>query len=344
MKSTNTVLTALLLGAASGLAYGISKRVPRYSFSGRAVLITGCSRGLGLVLARQLAMQGARLALLARDRGELSRAETQRRDLGAEVLSLPCDITRQEEVNDAVEQVLHRFAGLDVLINNAGIIQVGPLEHMTISDFEQSLAIHLYAPLFCTLAALPAMVRAGQGRIINIASAGGKIAMPHLLPYTAGKFAMVGLSDGLRAELRKNNIRVTTVCPGLMRTGSPRHAVFKGQHRREYAWFAIGDSLPLLSLSAERAAAQILQACRRGDARLVIGLHTKAAILLNELFPGAAAMMTAIANRLLPTPSTRGNGDSHFGHESESALSQSWLTKLSQTAAIQNNEVPLGKA
>src|SRR5437868_7107466 len=121
---------------------------------------------------------------------------------------------------------MRRFGRVDVLINNAGIIQVGPLEHMSITDFEQSLAIHLFAPLYCTLAVLPAMIRQAQGRIVNIASVGGKIAVPHLLPYTAGKFALVGLSDGLRAELRKSNVRVTTVCPGLMRTGSPRNAVF----------------------------------------------------------------------------------------------------------------------
>src|SRR5436190_6533704 len=141
---------------------------------------------------------------------------------------------------------------------------------MTVKDFEDALAIHLFAPLFCTLAVLPHMRRARQGRIVNIASVGGKIAVPHLLPYCASKFALVGLSDGLRAELRRHHILVTTVCPGLMRTGSPPHASFKGQHRREYAWFAISDSLPLLSMSAERAARRILTACRRGAPRVVL--------------------------------------------------------------------------
>ena len=75
--------------------------------------------------------------------------------------------------------------------------------------------------------------------------------MPHLLPYSASKFALVGFSEGLRAELAKDGIRVTTVCPGLMRTGSPPNAAFKGRHREEYAWFALSDALPILSISAE---------------------------------------------------------------------------------------------
>src|SRR5205823_6261490 len=172
------------------------------------------------------------------------------RNIGAEVLTLPCDLRRQEEVESSIERIVARYGSVDVLINNAGLIQVGPLKHMAVQDFEEALAVHLFAPLFCTLAVLPHMRRARQGRIVNIASVGGKIAVPHLLPYCASKFALVGLSNGLRAELRRDNILVTTVCPGLMRTGSPRHAWFKGRHRREYAWFVISDSLPVLSISA----------------------------------------------------------------------------------------------
>jgi short-subunit dehydrogenase len=174
---------------------------------------------------------------------------------------------------------------------------------------------------------------------VNIASVGGKIAIPHLLPYTVGKFALVGFSDGLRAELRKTGILVTTVCPGLLRTGSARNATFKGQHKREYAWFAISDSLPLLSMSAERAARQILEACRRGSARLVIGTHTKGAVLLNELFPGAVATLAGLADRMLPAGSAEAGIHGHTGYDSQTGLSSSWLTKLSQQAAVENNEL-----
>jgi short-subunit dehydrogenase len=210
---------------------------------------------------------------------------------------------------------------------------------MAIKDFEEALAIHLFAPLYSTLAVLPHMRRAGEGRIVNISSIGGKVAVPHLLPYSASKFALVGLSDGLRAELRQDNILVTTVCPGLMRTGSPRNALFKGQHRREYAWFAISGSLPLLSVSAQRAARQIIEACRRGSARLVIGAHTRGAVLVNELFPGAVTALMSLANRLLPKPVPGRANKAHAGSQSQSKWAPSWLTQLNEQAALSNNEL-----
>lgn len=95
-----------------------------------------------------------------------------------------------------------------------------------------------------------------RGRIVNITSIGGKVGMPHLLPYTCAKFATVGLSEGLRAELGREGIRVTTIVPGLMRTGSHLKAMFRGQHEQEFTWFSLGASLPLVSMGAERAARQ----------------------------------------------------------------------------------------
>ena len=169
-----------------------------------------------------------------------------------------------------VAAVSNRFHQIDVLVNNAGVIQVGPIEVMTHEDFELAMQAHLWGPLNTILAVLPSMRQRREGRIVNISSIGGKVAVPHLVPYSASKFALVGLSKGLRAELMKDNVVVTTVCPGLMRTGSPRNADFKGQHRFEYAWFSISDALPLLTVSAENAARQIVQACKRGQAELVI--------------------------------------------------------------------------
>src|ERR687891_1372920 len=103
-------------------------------------------------------------------------------------------------------------------------------------------------------AVIPLMKRQSYGRIVNIASIGGKVAVPHLLPYVASKFALVGLSEGMRAELLKDGIYVTTVSPGLMRTGSHLNAFFKGQHKKEYALFSIANALPLFSTSSKRAA------------------------------------------------------------------------------------------
>jgi short-subunit dehydrogenase len=331
-------LALLLFGVAAGFALGRTRQRRTFSFRGRTVLITGGSRGLGLVLAREFAAEGARLSLLARNEEELRRAEAELIATGAEVLCVPADIRDKEQLDAAVRRTSERFGGVDVLVNNAGVIQVGPFEHMTINDFEDALAIHLFAPLFTTLAVLPYMRRARAGRIVNICSVGGKIAVPHLLPYTASKFALAGLSDGLRSELRKDNIFVTTVCPGLMRTGSPGNAFFKGRHRQEFAWFTIADSLPVLSMDVRRAARRIVQACHYGSARLILGTHTKAAVLFSEIFPGITAELLALANRWLPSQDENLDGQSHTGWESASEWAPSRWTRLTEKAAIENNQ------
>jgi NAD(P)-dependent dehydrogenase (short-subunit alcohol dehydrogenase family) len=328
----------MLIGVGCGLALARRRKLTKFSFQDRSVVITGGSRGLGLVIARHLALQGARLAILARDSNELSRAESQLRANGAVVLPVDCDVRNQQEVNKAISTIVARFGGVDVLINNAGMIQVGPVDHLSEKDFEDALAIHLYAPLYCTLAVLPHMRSAHQGRIVNIASIGGKIGFPHMVPYCTSKFALVGLSDSLRAELRHENIFVTTVCPGLTRTGSPRNALFKGQHRPEYAWFAVSGSLPILSVDAERTARQIVEGCRRGASQVVIGLHVRAAILFNELFPGATASLTSLTNCLLPSADESGSKAHRPGSESQSWLAPRWLSHLNEKAALRNNQ------
>jgi short-subunit dehydrogenase len=198
--------------------------------------------------------------------------------------------------------------------------------------------VHFWGPLHTILAVLPDMKRRRSGRIVNIASIGGKIAIPHLVPYCASKFALVGLSRGLRAELKKDGIIVTTICPGLMRTGSPRNATFKGKHRAEYAWFSISDSMPGASMSAERAARQILNATKRGDAEVILTLPAVLAAKIDAFLPELSAKVLALTNRVLPGPGGIGTSGVK-GHESESAASPSVLTALGDAAARRNNEL-----
>lgn len=310
----------------------------RYEVSGKTVFISGGSRGLGLVLAREFAARGAKVAISARDAEALHRAEADLRRFGKDVLAIETDITMREEAEMALDQVRRHFGPLDILVNNAGTISVGPLEVMTIDDFRDSINTHFWGPYFATMAALPDMRRRKQGRIVNISSIGGKISVPHLLPYCVGKFALTGFSEGLRSALMKDNIRVTTVCPGLMRTGSPRNALFKGNNQAEYAWFSISDSLPLLSMSAQRAARSIIRACLRGQAEVVLSLPAKLAVKANALFPGATADVLAIANSLLPGPDGSGT-KVKTGKQSFSEVSPSWITTLNERAANTNNEM-----
>jgi short-subunit dehydrogenase len=332
---------AKLTAAAAGLFVlkSVWNQLTEFDLKGKTVLITGGSRGLGLVMAREFAREGARLVLCARDEAELQQAQTDVETFGVEVMTVPCDVTNKQSVTEMIERVNSDFGGVDVLINNAGVIQVGPIEVMTPEDFEVAMQAHFWGPLNTILAVLPSMRAKKSGRIVNISSIGGKVSVPHLVPYSASKFALVGLSKGLRTELMKDGIKVTTVCPGLMRTGSPRNADFKGKHHLEYAWFSISDALPLLTVSAENAARQVVRACKRGQAELVISVPAKVAVLFESLFPEAMSQILAVVNQLLP--GAGGVGEQTMkGRDSTSAWSPSWLTTLNEEAAIRNNEVP----
>jgi NAD(P)-dependent dehydrogenase (short-subunit alcohol dehydrogenase family) len=281
---------------------------------------------------------GARVAICARTESQLRAAEQELRNRGGEVLAICCDVRDRTQVEQMVDQVRSHWGDVDVLINNAGIIEVGPLDAMTLDDFHRSMDTHCWGALHAVMAVLPGMRRRGWGRIVNIASLGGKRAVPHMLPYAASKFALVGLSNGLRTELARENILVTTICPALMRTGSPRNASFKGQHRKEYAWFSIGDSLPLVSMDATTAARKILLACQQGDGEVMIAGLGSVAIGLQTLAPNLVTDFLALVNLILPEMGGIGQRAA-AGHESESNLSPSWLTTLGDQAALRNNEL-----
>ena len=315
----------------------------QYDLAGKTVLLTGGSRGLGLVMARQLVQQGARLAICARDRAELERARNELEQQGGQVLALPCDVTNQSQVDQMVQQVRDRFGQIDVLINNAGTDLVAPMDVLTMEDYDDLMKLHFWAPLCTTYAVLPEMRQRKAGRIVNISSIGGKVVSPHMLAYCASKFALTGLSEGMRAELAKDGIPVTTVCPGFIRTGVIDHAMFKGQHRKEYTWFSIADSLPLISTSAENVARHTIAAFRHGDAEVIVPLWTWFSAKFFALFPGLNSTLLGWANRLLP--GTGGIGTERaLGKDSHSFLSPSVLTTLSERAAHRNNEIATEKA
>lgn len=339
MRFIGTRNTLAAFGVGAVLISRALRRRRALDFRGKSVLITGASRGLGLVLARELAAEGARLTLLARNADDLERARQDIAARGAQVQIIPCDVRDRDAAREAVTQTVAHYGAIDVLVNNAGIIQAGPLDNMQIEDFEDAMATHMWGPLYLMLAAMPHMRRQGGGRIVNVASIGGKISVPHLLPYSASKFALVGLSDGMRAELAQDNILVTTVCPGLMRTGSPYNALFKGQHQAEFAWFNILDSLVVSSIDARRAARQIVEACRYGDAELVISMQAQLATRLVPLFPESVATMMAALTRFLPGPAGAEGDVARTGWESRSAVAPSILTSATDQAAAENNEL-----
>lgn len=322
------------------------RRDPRF-FAGKVVVLSGGSRGLGLVMARLLHAEGATLALLARDADELDRA---RHDLigandgaspSAEISTVPCDLSQPAQIKTAIAAVAARFGGIDVLINNAGTIQVGPLQNQDVSDFEEAMNLHFWGNFHLIWESLPHLRQRPTPRIVNIASIGGRVAVPHLAPYSASKFALVGLSEAFGVELARERIRVTTVSPGLMRTGSHVNAKFKGQHAKEFDWFSTADNFPLDSVGAESAARQIIEACRRGQRILSFPLTTRLAEIGHAVFPNLTARVLELINRwVLPAPGTGPDADElRSGKESRSpATTPAWKTGLVDKAAVDNNE------
>lgn len=324
----------LLLGVL--VLVGLLRLRRRSSYHGKVVVITGGSRGLGLALAKSLAREGAILHLLARNQAELDRAATTIRSMGATVTPWCCDVRDKGQVEQTLGAIGQESGGIDLLINNAGIIVVSPLENLTEEDFGNAMNIHFWAPLLVTNAALP-FLRKCQGHVVNISSIGGRIAVPHLAAYSASKFALVGLSDALRNELKKDGIRVTTVCPGLMRTGSHGRAEFKGDHNAEFTWFSLGATLPFCSVSSDRAAREILAAARAGKADLTLSVQARLAVIAQALAPNTTAFLLGWIGRLLPSGSSK---EVKKGEECHSRLSPSFLTKLGDNAAIRLNEKP----
>lgn len=338
--SKNQLNNLQLLAAGAGLAlagYAIYQEFTKYSLKDKVVLVTGGSRGLGLEISRALVAKGAKVVLCARSSDQLSKAKAELRNLGGDVISFTADVTDRNQVDGLMKKAIEHFGRVDVLINNAGTIQVGPMENMTIEDYEKAMQTNFWGPLYCIYALLPHFKERKQGRIINITSVGGKVALPHLLPYTASKFALVGLSEGMHAELEKHNIAVTTVVPHLMRTGSPRNITVKGDHEAEYAWFKLSDSLPGMSQDAAEAASNVIKAIEYGDTEKTLTLTAKVATFVQGFAPSWVTGIMSLANKFLPdsTPSNVAKK----GHQSESKYTRNRIAALTDRAAVRNNEM-----
>ncbi|MDP9053992.1 MAG: SDR family NAD(P)-dependent oxidoreductase [Acidobacteriota bacterium] len=284
------------------------RRSREHDLTGEVVLITGGSRGLGLAMASRFASRGCRLAICARDKEELERARMGLAASGAEVIAVGCDITKRSEVGQLIEEVTAHYGRIDILVTNAGQIQVGPIESVVVEDFEDAMNVMFWGTVYPTLALLPTFLERNSGRIVNITSIGGKVAVPHMLPYASAKFAATGFSEGLRNELSATGVKVTTIAPGLMRTGSYNAAHFKGDQEAEAAWFSLGASLPGFSMDADRAARQIVQAVQCGDTEKILTIAASLLAHVNGIAPSLTSAALGAAGALLlpkaPSPAS----------------------------------------
>ena len=303
------ILASAAIAAAA--AYALYPTKKRYH-PGQIAVITGGSRGLGLALAHRFGQAGMKLVLAARDADELELARDgllRARSIEHEddVLLVEADVSDQAQAAGLTENTIRTFGRLDLLINNAAIITVGPIENQPLEHFEQAMQTNFFAALYTIHAALPHLLTPPAGDanrgIVNIASIGGKIPVPHLLPYVAAKFALTGFSEGLHAELRLKGVRVTTVCPGLMRTGGENHAHFTGNVEEEQAWFNLGAKTPIIAAGVDHAASRIYNAAQAGRAEITITPQAWLAARIVGLAPETSQVLAALANQhLLPAP------------------------------------------
>jgi short-subunit dehydrogenase len=322
------LLGSLALGAAGLVLLRSSRRI---DLRNKVVLITGGSRGLGLALAREFARRGSHLILCARSGDELARARQDLDDSQGRIITHICDITQRDQVEAMIGDTISDFGRIDILVNNAGTMSVGPIQSMTVDDFEHAMDVMFWGMVYATLAALPQMQRQPEAHIVNITSIGGKVAVPHLIPYSCAKFAAVAFSEGIGAELANTSVKVTTIAPGLMRTGSYLNAWFKGAEEGESAWFSASASLPGIAMGAGRAARQIIRAMEQGRAERILSTSANVAARLHGLFPEISSAVLGLVSRLLPT----GSGQGASGRDTK-VLRRPWmraLTTLGRRAA-----------
>jgi len=283
-------------------------------------LVAGASRGLGLLIARELGASGYRLVICARNASELERAADDLRERGCEVSTQVCDVADNDAVTALLRSTEDEVGPIDVLICVAGVIQVGPLAALNRSHFEDAVSIMLWGPINTALGVAGPMRQRRRGRIGIVSSIGGLVSVPHLLPYSTAKFGAVGFARGLRAELAGTGVSVTTITPGLMRTGSHYRAKFVGHQAAELAWFGAGAALPGISMDAERAARRIVDAVLAGKAQLVLTPLAHFGMRLNGVAPNLTAVFMNVAGRVLPKAPAQSDGTTLEGWEAEDAL------------------------
>ena len=268
-------------------------------------VICGGSRGLGRALARALAEAGYGVAICARDKEEVDQVSAELERLGVRVHAEVCDLRDEEQASRFIARTEEILGPIDVLVANAATISVAPIETRSSTDFDDAMRSIFYTALHPVLAVIPRMRDRKRGTIALVTSIGGVIGVPHLSPYSAAKFATVGLAESLGAELRKDGIHVLTIVPGLMRTGSHVRATFKGNAAREYAWFAASAMAPLLSIDADVAAKRIVRAIEQKKKRLVYTVPARVAMRLHDLLPELFEFALEIAGALLPKAPAR---------------------------------------
>jgi short-subunit dehydrogenase len=245
------------------------------SLAGARVILTGASSGIGHALALRLAQQGASLVLASRNAERLDALAGTVRAQGGAVTPVPTDAADPAQRARLIEQALAALGGIDVLVNNAGVGALGFFENATEERLRRIMEVNFFAAAELTRLALPHLRRGREPMIVNVASVLGRRAIPGMAEYCASKFALVGWSEGLRAELARLGIHVLVVCPGAIETEFDAHMIERAANRR---WRP-------RRMSADRCARQIVAAMRRRKNEVVITWSAKLLLWANRLAP-----------------------------------------------------------
>jgi short-subunit dehydrogenase len=248
----------------------------RLDLTGARTVLTGASSGIGHALARRLAAQGARLVLASRNEERLASLADAIRARGGSAVVVPTDVADPAQRVRLVEQAVTALGGLDVLINNAGVGARGPFEDATEERLRQVMEINFFGTTELTRLVLPHLRRGHNPMIVNVASVLGRRAIPGMTEYCASKFAMVGWSEGLRAELAQHGIHVLVVCPGGIETEFDTHMI---EQRTRPTW------RDRRRMSPDRCAQLIVSAMRRRANEVIITTTAKLVVWLNRLSP-----------------------------------------------------------
>ena len=185
----------------------------------KIAIVTGASSGIGYATALALAKAGAKVAIAARRTDRLRQLENEITKNGGQCLVVSCDVTKRKDCESLIDAVTKKWNRIDILVNNAGIMPLSFVKNLKIDEWEQMVDVNIKGVLFCTGAALPHMIKQNSGHIINISSIAGRIVFAAGSVYCATKYAVRAFSEGLRQELStRNNIRVTTIEPGIVAT------------------------------------------------------------------------------------------------------------------------------
>ena len=188
------------------------------NIEGKVVVITGASSGLGQATARMLSQQGATVVLAARRADRIESLASELAGQGGKALAVKADVTNRDQVKSLVDKAVQTFGRVDVMLNNAGLMPLAPLEQLKVDEWNQMIDVNLKGVLYGIAAALPYMKEQKSGHIINVSSVYGHKIGPAATVYCATKFAVRALSEGLRQEVKPYNIRTTIISPGAVAT------------------------------------------------------------------------------------------------------------------------------